>query len=50
MAFNEGKQGVILADADVFTWVECGAALANDDVAGDDQLATVALYAKALRL
>jgi len=38
---------VILADADVFARVVFGAALANDDVAGEDELAAVALDAKA---
>jgi hypothetical protein len=46
-AFGQREQGVILADADVFARVEFGAALANDDVAGEDELAAVALDAQA---
>ena len=46
-AFGQREQGVILADADVFARVVFGAALANDDVAGEDELTAVALDAKA---
>ena len=42
-----GKQGVVTATADVVTGVELGATLAHDDVASLDQLAVVALHAKA---
>ena len=49
VAFDQREQGVILADADVFTGVKGGTALANNDVAGDNPLPTVALYAKAFR-
>ena len=45
---NQRKQGVILAHADVVTGVKLGAALTNDDVAGGNQLATVALDAQSL--
>ena len=37
---NESIQGVVLADTHVLTRVVLGAALANDDVAGDTLLAT----------
>jgi hypothetical protein len=47
-AFGQREQGVVLADADVFARVEFGAALANDDVAGEDELAAVALDARRL--
>ena len=43
-------EGVILAAADVFARVEFGAALANDDVAGENELTAVALDAKTLGL
>ncbi len=45
-AVDQCEQGVILAHADVIAWVELGTALANDDVAGFDQLTAVALDAK----
>ena len=38
-AVGEGEEGMIAADADVLTGVVCGAALADDDVAGDALLA-----------
>jgi len=44
----ESEQGVVLASAHVVAWVEVGATLAHDDLAGVDQLATEALHAKAL--
>jgi len=34
----EGKQGVVFADADVFSRMVAGAALANNDVAGNGRL------------
>lgn len=45
-ALDQREQGVILAHADVVTWVELGTALANDDVASLNQLTAVALNAK----
>jgi hypothetical protein len=45
-AVDQRKQGVILAHADVVARVEFGTALANDDVAGFNQLTAVALDAK----
>jgi len=38
-AILQGEEGPIAADADVFAGVQLGAALADDDVAGDDGLA-----------
>jgi hypothetical protein len=49
-AVLECEQGVILAAADVFARVEFGAALANDDVASQDELTAVALDAQSLGL
>src|SRR5690606_41808960 len=45
----EREQGVVLADADVVAGVVLGAALADDDVAGEHELAAVALHAEAFR-
>ncbi len=39
---------MILAEADIAAWVNSGAALTNDDVAGDDLLAAELLDAEAL--
>lgn len=47
--FDQCEQGVVLADADVFAGMVGRTALANDDVAGENQLTTVAFYAKAFR-
>ena len=47
-AVLEREQGVILAAAHVEAGVEVRATLANDDLAGVDQLATEALHAEAL--
>jgi hypothetical protein len=44
----ECEQGVILAATDIVTWVEVRAALANNDFACVDQLATETLHTKAL--
>ena len=41
---------MILAETDVQARVEFGATLTHDDVAGEDELAAVALHAKAFRL
>jgi hypothetical protein len=46
-AVNQGKQGVILADAYVGSGVVLGAALANDDVAGNGALTSKDLHAEA---
>ena len=45
-AVDQREQGVILAHADVIARVELGTALANENVAGLDQLTAVALDAK----
>lgn len=39
MAFNQCKQGVVLANADIVAGVELGPALANNDGASGDVLA-----------
>jgi len=49
-AVDQREQGVILAHADVFTWVHLGAALANNDAACVDYLATVNFDAQSFRL
>src|SRR4051812_6273756 len=46
-AVDQGEQGVVLADADILALVELGAALADDDVAGEDLLAAELLDAQA---
>src|SRR5690606_29044525 len=50
LAVDQRVQRVVLAAADVDTLVELGAALANDDRARRDGLATVGLDAQHLRL
>ena len=45
-AFDSGEDRVILAHAHAFARPPLGAALAGDDVAGDDGFATVFLDAK----
>ena len=40
-ACDDGEDGVVTAEADAFTGGPFGAALADDDVAGDDLLAAV---------
>ena len=49
-AGDEREQRVVAAAADVVTGVEVGAALADDDLAGVDDLAAEALDAEALRV
>ncbi len=49
MSLDQGKKGVVLADADTDTGMELGAALANKDIAGENQLTTVTLDAKPFR-
>ncbi|MNT82785.1 hypothetical protein D3C72_2225650 [compost metagenome] len=49
VAVHQREQGVVLADTHVVTSVHAGAALANDDAAGVDGLATVHLHAQTLR-
>src|SRR5690242_6438800 len=40
IAINQGENGVVATQADVFAWQVFGAALANDDIAGDDSFAS----------
>lgn len=47
-ALAQCEQGIVFAAADVLAGMEVGATLANDDIAGDDVLATEALHAKSL--
>src|SRR3954452_12714127 len=47
-AVRLGEQGVVLADADIGAGVELGAALADEDVAGDHALVAELLHAQAL--
>ena len=49
-AVNQSKQGVIAADADVNAGMDVGASLANQDVAGQDELTVCTLHAQALGL
>src|SRR5690606_35188486 len=46
-AFDQREQRVVLADADIAAGMPFGAALADDDVAGDDALAAELLHAEA---
>src|SRR3546814_5737762 len=50
LAVDEREQGVVAAEADAHARMELGAALANDDVAGFDRLATIDLHAEILRV
>ena len=47
---NQSKQGVILADTNVDTGMDVGASLANQDVAGQNELTISTLHAQALGL
>ncbi len=47
-AVNQRENRVIAAEADVFARQKLGAALADDDVAGDDQFAAKFLHAEPL--
>src|SRR6059058_2197537 len=49
-AGGQGEEGVVAADADVEAGLKLGAALAKDDRAGLDHLATVGLDAQILRI
>src|SRR4051812_29798878 len=46
LTLDQGEQGVVLADTDIGAGMELGAALAHDDVAGDDAFTTELLDAK----
>ena len=48
VAVGKGEEGVVPAHADVVAGVEFGAALADEDGAGEDELAAVAFHAEAL--
>src|SRR5690242_19756671 len=48
VALDEREQGVVTAATDAVARVEVRAALADDDLAGVDELAAVALHAEAL--
>src|SRR6476619_3875753 len=48
VAADEGEQRVVATTADAAAGVEVGAALPDDDLAGVDELAAVALHAEAL--
>ena len=45
---GRGEQGVVLADTDIAAGMPLGAALARQNVAGDDDLAAKQLHAQAL--
>jgi len=45
-AFYESVEGIVAAEADVFTSVELGATLADQDLSGLDHLAAEALHAQ----
>ena len=47
---NQSKQGVILADTNVDTGMDVGASLANQDIAGQNELTVCTLNAQAFRL
>ena len=49
-AVHQGKQGVVAAAADILTRMDMGAALADQDIAGEYELAVAALYAETCRL
>ena len=49
-AIDESKQRVIAADAHALTRMDVGAALTNQDVAGQNKLTVAALYAQTLGL
>jgi hypothetical protein len=48
-AISRGKKSVILADSDVGTGMEFGAALANDNIAGTNRFTTKPLDAEPFR-
>jgi len=45
-SFGQGKEGMILAHADIGRRIEFGAALADNDVAGNDRFTGIFFYAK----
>jgi hypothetical protein len=48
IAISEGEKSVISSHANIRTGMPLGSALANEDVASDDNFAAEFLYAKAL--
>ena len=50
LAVNQRKQGVVAADPDVVTGMDVGASLANQNVAGQNELTVSPLDAKSLGL
>ena len=49
-SIGKGEESIIAADADVKTRAELGAALADDDRAGGDDLSAVGFNASVLRI
>ena len=49
-AVNQSEQGVVTADADIDAGMDVSASLANQNVAGQNELTVSALHAQALRL
>ena len=49
-AIDQSEQGVIAADADALTRMDVGAALTDQDIAGQNKLTVAALDAEALGL
>ena len=47
---NQSEQGVIAADADIDAGMDVGASLANQDVAGQNELTVGTLHAQSLGL
>ena len=50
LTVNQSEESVILADTDIVAGMDSGAALSDNDIAGNDGLTVSLLYAKALRL
>jgi hypothetical protein len=46
-AIDKSKQRVILTHTDIFAGIVLGTALANDDIAGENDFSAITLYAKA---
>ena len=47
-AIEEGKKGKVAPHTDVFTWVESGPPLPQDNIPGENRLAIVFLHAQPL--
>ena len=50
MTVDQSEQGVVSADADIDAGMDMRASLANQDVAGQNELTVSALHAQSLRL